>query len=120
MTAALFQSVIAADVTLVPSPAPAQVVAGDPRCGEAVLVDQPGLEIGVWEVTPGRFRSTKADIGEVMHFVSGAGSIRHDDGTTTLIQPGVTLSLRPGWSGEWDVVETTRKVYAIYRDAGER
>lgn len=120
--AALSESVSAASVALGPSPAPARVVAGDPRCAEIALVEVPGLEIGVWEVTPGRFLSSKPDVGEVMHFVSGSGEIVHADGSVTGIEPGVTLSVRPGWSGEWNVTTTVRKVYAIYdapRSAGD-
>lgn len=110
----LAEAVTAASVALGPSPSPARIVSGDPRCGELALVELPGLEIGVWEVTPGRFLSSKPDVGEVMHFVSGAGEIIHGDGSRTSIAPGVTLSLRAGWSGEWNVTSTVRKVYAIY------
>lgn len=104
----------AVSVQLGDSPAPARVVAGEPRCGELALVELPGLEIGIWEVTPGRFLSSKPDVGEVMHFIAGAGEITHADGSVTRIAPGVTLSLRPGWTGEWEVTATVRKVYAIY------
>lgn len=113
----LAESVLAASVALGPSPSPARVVSGDPRCGELALVELPGVEIGVWEVTPGRFLSSKPDVGEVMHFVSGAGEITHADGSVTEIAPGVTLSLQAGWSGEWNVTATVRKVYAIYSAA---
>lgn len=114
--ARLFEALAVADVELGPSPSPSRVISGDPRCGEYVLVDLPGLEIGVWEVTEGRFASSKPDVGEVMHFVAGAGELTHHDGSTTVIAPGVTVSLRAGWSGEWNVTEPVRKVYAIYRD----
>jgi uncharacterized cupin superfamily protein len=114
--AQLFAHLAAAEVELGPSPAPARIIEGDPRCGEHVLVDLPGLEIGVWEVTEGRFASSKPEVGEVMHFVSGAGELTHPDGSTTRIAPGVTVSLRAGWSGEWHVTEPVRKVYVIYRD----
>jgi uncharacterized cupin superfamily protein len=107
----------AATAQLGDSPAPARIVAGAPRCGELALVELPGLEIGIWEVTPGRFLSSKPDVGEVMHFVAGAGEITHADGTVTRIAPGVTLSLQPGWTGEWEVTATVRKVYAIYSGA---
>ena len=113
---ALAETLRPESIGLGPSPSPARIVEGDPRCGERVLVDVPGLEIGVWEVTPGRFLSAKNDVGEVMHFVSGAGELAHPDGSTT-IAPGVTVSLHAGWSGEWHVTETVRKVYAIYRAA---
>ena len=115
----LAEAVGALTAALGPSPAPARVVSGDPRCAELVLVDQPGLEVGLWEVTAGEFLSTKAEVGEVMHFLSGAGRIVHPDGSETEIAPGVTLSLKAGWSGRWEVTETARKVYVIYRAEGD-
>ena len=51
-----------------------------------------------------------------MHFVSGSGQLLHDDGAVTDIAPGVIISLRAGWTGEWNVVQAIRKVYVIYRD----
>lgn len=71
------------------------------------------LEVGVWEITPGSFRTVKDGISELMHFVSGSGTIVGDDGTTTVIAPGVVLITPDGWSGTWHVSETARKVYAI-------
>jgi len=71
------------------------------------------LEVGVWEITPGSFATVKDGITELMHFVSGSGTIVGDDGTTTAIGPGVVLVTPDGWSGTWHVTETARKVYAI-------
>jgi uncharacterized cupin superfamily protein len=113
----LFASFDVAEMALAPSDPPSRIVAGAPRCSERVLVDTDGMEIGVWEVTPGRFLSVKPSSGEVMHFVSGRGTLTHPDGSTTDIRAGVTVSLTPGWSGEWDVNETVRKVYVIYSSA---
>lgn len=96
------------------SAAPARVVSGEPTCGEFVIVDTGSVEIGVWEVTPGVFLSTKTDIGETVQFVFGAGHIEHPDGTTSPIAPGVIVEFLPGWDGVWHVTETTRKVYTIY------
>lgn len=72
-----------------------------------------GLDVGVWEITPGSFTTVKDGISELMHFVSGSGTIVGDDGTTTVIAPGVVLVTPDGWSGTWHVTETARKVYAI-------
>lgn len=96
------------------SAAPTRVVSGAPTCRELVIVDNGVVEIGVWEVTPGVFDSVKNDVGEVIHFVSGAGRIEHSDGSISPIAPGVVVELQPGWSGRWHVEETTRKLYAIY------
>jgi uncharacterized cupin superfamily protein len=101
-------------VALPPSAAPARIVSGDPTCRELVIVDHEGLEIGLWEVTPGVFDSVKQDIGEVVQFLSGAGRIQHADGSTSPIAPGVIVEFRPGWTGTWHVEQTTRKLYTIY------
>ncbi|MFF2371653.1 cupin domain-containing protein [Agromyces sp. NPDC058110] len=102
------------DLKLEPTGAPARVIAGDPQTAEHVLAVRDGLEVGVWEVTPGEFASTKPAMGEVMQFLSGEGSITHADGSVTRIAPGTVLALEPGWSGIWRVTATVRKVYTIY------
>jgi uncharacterized protein len=71
------------------------------------------LQVGIWEITPGSFTTVKDGVSELMHFVSGSGTIVGDDGITTVIGPGVVLVTPDGWSGTWHVRETTRKVYAI-------
>lgn len=103
-----------ATAELAPSAAPARIVSGEPTCREWVIVDNGTVEIGIWEVTPGVFRSVKTDIGEVVEFVSGAGHIEHPDGSTSPIAPGVIVEFLPGWEGTWFVEETTRKLYTIY------
>jgi uncharacterized protein len=75
--------------------------------------DEGALQVGVWEITPGSFTTVKDGISELMHFISGSGTIVGDDGTTTVIAPGVVLITPDGWSGTWHVRETARKVYAI-------
>lgn len=110
------------DVATMPLPAsaaPARIIAGSPECGEYVIVDTGSVEIGVWEVTPGEFHSTKAGIGEVVQFVFGKGTLEHADGTVSPIAPGVIIELSPGWEGIWRVEETTRKVYTIYNAAAQ-
>jgi len=107
----------AASMELAPSAPPARIVSGEPRCSEFVIVDTGTLEIGIWEVTPGEFLSVKSGIGEVVQFISGAGSIEHPDGTISHIAPGVIVEFLPGWEGTWRVTETTRKFYSIYSAA---
>ncbi|GAA1939177.1 cupin domain-containing protein [Agromyces allii] len=102
------------DLALEPTGAPARVLAGDPQTAEHVLAVRDGLEIGVWEVTPGEFASAKPTSGEVMQFLSGEGSITHADGSVTRIAPGSVLVLEPGWTGTWRVSATVRKVYTIF------
>jgi uncharacterized protein len=112
----LFSAIEALASPLESSDPPSRIVAGSPRCAERVIAAADGIEIGIWEVTAGRFLSAKPDSGEVMHFIAGSGTLTHPDGSVTEIRTGVTVSLQPGWSGEWNVVDTVRKVYTIYAE----
>jgi hypothetical protein len=77
------------------------------------------MEIGVWECTPGRFTANREAAAEFCHFLSGRIEMRHADGTRKLLGAGDALMLPRGWKGEWNILETTRKIYVIYRD-GDR
>ncbi|MBM9468563.1 cupin domain-containing protein [Nakamurella leprariae] len=106
------------DATLTPSAGPARVISGEPTAASRTLHRADGVEIGIWEVTPGEFHSTKTGLTEFMHFVSGAGVIEHADGTVTRIAPGAVLHVLDGWSGIWRVTETARKCYTVDRRPG--
>ena len=77
------------------------------------VYSEDGLQVGVWEITPGSFTTVKDGISELMHFISGSGTIVGNDGATTVIAPGAVLITPDGWAGTWHVTETARKVYAI-------
>ncbi|SDT16642.1 cupin domain-containing protein [Jiangella sp. DSM 45060] len=102
------------DVTtapLTPSAAPPIVLEGDPKATKTVLHRDGATELGIWECTPGVFRSEKKNISEFMHFVAGKGRIEHSDGTVTDIRPGTVLHVHHGYIGTWYVEEPVRKVY---------
>ena len=87
---------------------------GAPVESKLVLHADRNVEIGIWEVTPGTFPASKDDVGELMQFISGAGTITDDDGVTE-IEPGVVMYTPDGWTGVWTVRETVRKTYAVHR-----
>ena len=90
--------------------APDQVIDGQPGTGIAALGRFGGLEIGVWEMTPGVMRDDEAD--EVFVVLSGAATVEFDDGTATLgLKPGDVVRLAGGAKTVWTVTETLRKVY---------
>ena len=68
---------------------------------------------GVWEATPGAWRIAY-DEWEFCSIVSGV-SILHEDGVETprIVREGDSFVIRPGFTGLWEVVETTRKLYVI-------
>lgn len=120
MSAALFEAINhdhLSSVELGPSPAPARVISGTPTAAERILHEDPSIEIGVWEITPGSFHSSKHGISEVMYFLSGAGTITRQDGEVITIAPDSYVSLPDGSEVIWDVTETSRKIYVIAQSA---
>ncbi len=87
-----------------------QVVDGDPHTGVAALGRFGGLEVGVWEMTPGVVRDVESD--EVFVVLSGAATVEFDDGTPALtLAPGDVVRLAEGAHTVWTVTKTLRKVY---------
>jgi hypothetical protein len=71
------------------------------------------VEIGIWECTPGRFTADRTRSAEFCHFISGRVEMTHADGRKQVLGPGDALDLPLGWTGEWRVIETVRKLYVI-------
>ncbi|MNN32891.1 hypothetical protein D3C81_1466260 [compost metagenome] len=52
---------------------------------------------------------------EFTYIISGRAVLTDDaSGEEVLVTSGDLIILPPGWTGRWDVIETVRKVYAIY------
>jgi uncharacterized protein len=67
---------------------------------------------GFWQSTPGAWRVIY-DEWEFCTLIEGV-SILHEDGQSSVqLEAGQSFVLRPGFSGVWDVVETTLKTYVI-------
>ncbi|BBY59398.1 cupin domain-containing protein [Mycolicibacterium sarraceniae] len=101
----------AATLWLEHEPAPAdQAVTGDPHTGVAELGEFGGLQVGVWEMTPGVMRDVEAD--ELFVVLCGAATVEFDDGSPTLtLGAGDVVRLAEGTTTVWTVTETLRKVY---------
>ncbi len=111
----------AADVALDHTPVPSeQTFAGAPTVGSIGLAtiggrldagDLDGVEVGVWECTPGV--STDIEAEEV--FVVIFGRARIDFASPELpsieVGPGDLVRLEAGMQTVWTVTETLRKVY---------
>lgn len=93
-------------------PAPDRVLAGDPVHTTWNLEHRDGLYCGLWESTPGTWRVVY-DEWEYCRILSGRSVITGDDGTRHEVGPGDSFILRPGFTGIWQVIETTRKDYVI-------
>ncbi|MEO8262904.1 MAG: cupin domain-containing protein [Pseudolysinimonas sp.] len=100
LTVALAHGPIAAD----------QVVAGSPIVGTVVLDDSDGVEIGVWEMTPGT--ATDTEIDEVFVVIAGRATVEFENGQDVVeLAPGSVVRLEAGMRTTWTVHETLRKVY---------
>lgn len=99
---------VAASITRAPLD-PATVVAGGPQTGSRALSVVGGLEVGVWEMTPGT--CTDVEVDEVFVVLEGSGSVRFADGEELTLVPGTVVRLHAGDETTWTVHTTIRKLY---------
>ncbi|WP_144874703.1 cupin domain-containing protein [Microbacterium sp. 1.5R] len=102
----------AAALPLAHAPLPASdVVSGSPTTATAALGEIRGVEVGVWEMTPGTASDTEAD--EIFVVLSGRGRIDFVDPAAPSMEvgPGSIVRLAEGQRTVWTVTETLRKVY---------
>ena len=89
---------------------PGTVVDGAPAAGSRALAAVSGVEVGVWEMTPGT--ATDVEVDEVFVVLSGSGTVCFDDdGEQVELAPGSVVRLRAGERTTWVVRETIRKIY---------
>lgn len=94
------------------APALEKVLAGDPQFTTWNIEDRDGLYCGIWQCTPGAWRIHYEE-WEYCRILSGTSILTEDGGAPQTYGPGDSFILRPGFSGTWEVVETTRKEYVI-------
>lgn len=68
---------------------------------------------GLWEGEPGRWRISYTE-HEFCQILSGRSILRSVDGEEIEVGAGDSFVVPAGFEGEWEVVETTKKIYAIY------
>ena len=97
--------------TLVPTTPldPGTVVDGTPEAGSRALAAVAGVEVGVWEMTPGT--ATDVEVDEVFVVLAGSATVSFDDGERVDLRPGSVVRLRAGEPTTWVVRETIRKIY---------
>lgn len=74
--------------------------------------DVPGIEVGLWECTPGTFTARRDNYTESCVVLAGHVTLE-DSGGSVEYRPGDVLVTPMGWVGIWHVHETVRKVYVI-------
>lgn len=101
---------IALDLAHAPLPAD-EVIAGAPTTAVHELATLGGVEVGIWEMTPGTATDTETD--EVFVVLSGRATIAFaSSGLPDLeVGPGSVVRLAEGMHTTWTVTQTLRKVY---------
>lgn len=93
-------------------PDPARVLAGDPEFTTWSVEARGSLYAGLWQATPGKWRIAY-DEWEYCRIRRGVSVIAEDGGASVTVREGDSFVLRPGFTGTWEVVETTLKDYVI-------
>lgn len=96
-------------------PAPERLLAGMPEQHMAnFFSDKTGqFHCGVWESTPGRWRVTYTE-NEFCHVTEGRVRISDAYGRAKVFGPGDSFVIPAGFEGEWDVLESMKKLYVIF------
>lgn len=108
-------AVDAAGLVLAHEPLPAaEVKSGSPTTAVhelGAVGGEAGVEIGIWEMTPGTASDTEAD--EVFVVLSGRAVISFVSPELPDLEvgPGSVVRLAEGMQTVWSVTETLRKVY---------
>lgn len=93
-------------------PDPAKVLSGDPVHTTWSQEDKNGLYCGMWQSTPGKWKTSYAE-WEYVYIHQGHSILTDAKGQETHLRAGDSFIIRPGFSGTWDCVETTLKDYVI-------
>lgn len=90
-----------------------EVLSGSPAAGVHELGTFAGVELGIWEMTPGVATDTEAD--EVFIVLSGRARIDFTEPALPPVEvgPGSVVRLTEGMRTTWTVTETVRKVYLV-------
>ena len=93
-------------------PAPDRLISGAPQFTTWNVEERDGLYCGTWRSTPGKWK-IRYDEWEYCRILEGHSIITEDDGEAFELRAGDSFIIRPGFSGAWEVIETTTKEYVI-------
>ena len=108
----LVQQVAATGAPEISRPDPSRLIAGDPEYRTWLTDERDGLWCGVWESTPGTWRVVY-DEWEYFRLTAGVSILTPEGGAPVTLRAGDAWVIRPGFTGTWEVVETTRKDFVI-------
>jgi len=69
---------------------------------------------GVWEADPGCWRIRYTE-NEYCRILEGESVLRDSAGNEFALRAGDDFVIPAGFEGEWEVIERTKKIYAIYQ-----
>jgi uncharacterized cupin superfamily protein len=75
-----------------------------------------GIEVGVWEGTPGQFPARRDGYSEICQILSGIAVLHTEGGAAIELRAGDTIVMPTGWTGRWELIEPVRKLYIIVHD----
>lgn len=95
---------------------PARCVRGQPlqRTWNQFTSSDEKFFCGTWEAELGCWNIAYTE-NEYCHILSGRSVLRDTSGKEQLLQPGDQFVIPAGFEGQWEVLETTRKIYVIYQ-----
>jgi uncharacterized cupin superfamily protein len=87
-----------------------QSVSGNPTTAAVSIDDFSGLDVGIWEMSPGVM--TDVEAAELFIVLSGSATVEFKDGTPAMtLGPGDVVRFAAGTETVWTVTETLRKIY---------
>jgi uncharacterized cupin superfamily protein len=69
--------------------------------------------VGLWEAEPGCWKISYTE-NEFCQILAGRSILRDADGNEHALRAGDNFTIPCGFEGEWEVLETTKKIYVIY------
>ena len=94
---------------------PSNILEGEPsmRDNQLVSASHDGMQVGVWECAPGRFR-WNFSCDETAHILEGKATVTVGEQTVQLV-PGSLVFFPVGTKSIWHVTETVKKVYFLHQ-----
>ena len=73
------------------------------------------ITAGIWEATPGSWRSSKGAAWEFCHLVSGVVELTEDGKAPILLKANDVFTMRPGFTGTWRVTRQSARASSSTR-----
>lgn len=120
MSICKLQTLSSADAAALQDWGPVGLPLSEPACqlrgAKMVLPLDNRPEVGIWECSPGRFRRQVVS-AETMHVISGQATFTPDGGDAFTLQAGDVHFFPFNTVGVWDIQQTMRKMYLLFKPA---